>query len=174
LAAVELSAEEAWPYDGRASAWPPTEPPGLDAVAKEHRLAFYKGVRSVLECKQVVAIGQPVLVGVEINDKWACPPGGRIPEPSSEDLPFANHAVLIDAYDESTGLFRFRIPGATLGVIMVSGTLSGHTLEATWWEGWRFFPGRFAPSNEQQSIGQSRSRSAWLGTFGTRRVGPAF
>jgi len=132
--------EEAWPYDGRASAWPPAEPPGIDSIAKKFRIGYYKRVRTVSECEQIVANGEPVLVSVEINQHWISPLGGRIPEPSSKDVALANHVVSLDTYDSSMGMFRFWNSWGDQWGDNGYGYLSGTTLDAILWEAWRMFP----------------------------------
>src|SRR5580700_9540106 len=47
--------EEAWPYKGRAEDWPPIEPPDIDRVARNFRIDIYQRVRTLLECKTVLA-----------------------------------------------------------------------------------------------------------------------
>ena len=93
--------EAAWPYDGRASAWPPSEPPGIDAVAKRYPGGRYQRVRTLLECKTVIALmGLPVGVSVEITDRWFNAPHGRIPAPSPGDTVIGTHYVLLADYDD--------------------------------------------------------------------------
>src|ERR1700746_3480472 len=61
--------DDAWPNDS-AGPWPPLEPLGLDALAKKYRIDCYQRVRTMQECKVVVASFNPVMASFEITEKW--------------------------------------------------------------------------------------------------------
>jgi GNAT superfamily N-acetyltransferase len=101
-----LLPEEAWRLDD-APIWPPPpEPPGLDALAKKYRFGRYRRVRTMKECKQVLAYQGPVIASFEITDKWFSPFGGKIPPPSPDDTKAGYHAVCIAGYDDSKAEFK--------------------------------------------------------------------
>src|SRR5258708_23323962 len=59
--------EEEWPYD--TSVWPPVEPPGLDQIATRNPDFYYQRVRTLEECKLVMARLQSlVMVSLNISD----------------------------------------------------------------------------------------------------------
>jgi GNAT superfamily N-acetyltransferase len=102
--------EEAWPYIKNTDPWPPTEPPGLDAIAKKFRLWFYQRVRNVDECKQVLRFngGLPVHVAVAADLRaWSDAPSGNIPLPSNDSAPPDTHSVLIEGYNDSRQVLKF-------------------------------------------------------------------
>ena len=99
--------EEAWKRDG--SDWPPQEPPGLDKLASPNRDVRYQRVRSVEECKAVLArAGVPVLGSFLISDLWFNAPNGRIPLESKRSRGTGGHSVLVVGYDDSRGEFKFQ------------------------------------------------------------------
>lgn len=59
--------EDAWPYD--VSIWPPREPQNIDAIAKRYPGGRYQRVRTLEECKAVIAIQRsPVMVSLDITE----------------------------------------------------------------------------------------------------------
>ena len=101
--------EENWPYPLPDAVWPSIEPTGIDCVAKEYRFVPYKRVRAIDDCKRILLSGEPgVMVSLDISEKWANPPQGRIPVPSPTDLTFSTHVILLVSYDRERDEFTFR------------------------------------------------------------------
>ncbi len=101
--------EESWPYPLPDAVWPSIEPTGIDGIAKEYRFVPYKRVRTIDDCKRILLSGEPgVGVSLDISEKWANPSEGRIPVPSSTDLTFSTHAILLICYDRQRDEFSFR------------------------------------------------------------------
>jgi GNAT superfamily N-acetyltransferase len=100
--------EEAWKI-GAGPFWPPPpEPPGLGEIAKKTRISRYRRVRTLDECKRVLAFQQPtVLASLEITDAWFTAPGGRIPPPSRTDKTVGYHCVAVCGYDNNRAEFAF-------------------------------------------------------------------
>ena len=96
--------EEMWP---ESDEWPPSEPPNIDAAAKAYRIGRYQRVRTLLECKAVLAGLAPVLVSLEITDKWGTAPSGRIRALSPNESPCGWHSVLLVGYDDGKSEFTF-------------------------------------------------------------------
>ena len=129
--------ESTWPYNGDASAWPPSEPPGIDASARRYRGGRYQRVRTLQECRIVLgSMGFPVMVSLKITGTWGSAPGGRISFPSPSEAVVGCHTVLVEGYDDSKSEFKFANSwGADWGD-HGSGYIGYDTLEATWVEGW--------------------------------------
>jgi hypothetical protein len=88
--------EDEWPYDGRAEAWPPTEPANIDAPAKAHRIFAYQRVRSVHDCKCALARIEPPAAAFEIVlTDWSNATEGMIPMPAPLAKPDASHCVTL-------------------------------------------------------------------------------
>lgn len=128
--------EDSWPVK-RPRPWPPPpEPPGLDDLAKEHRINHYFRVRTIQECKLTLAYCGPVQASFEITNDWFTAPGGVIPTPSDADQYIAAHSVLLVGYDDSKGHFKFvNSWGADWGDEGF-GYLPYGAFEAAWDEGW--------------------------------------
>jgi GNAT superfamily N-acetyltransferase len=100
--------EATWPYNGDAAAWPPSEPPNVDALAMQHRLGQYQRVRTSAECKALLALfSLPVQVSLDITDEWYAAPGGRIPLPSPSAKVVGVHCVVLVGYDDNSAEFHF-------------------------------------------------------------------
>jgi GNAT superfamily N-acetyltransferase len=94
-----------------------------------------------------------VLVTLDVWDKWADAPNGRIPQRSETDVPRGTHAVTLEGYSDVIGEFRFaNCWGADWGDCGY-GYIGYELLEAIWWEGWAF-----APPIETKAPRRSRSR----------------
>ncbi|HVA84202.1 MAG TPA: GNAT family N-acetyltransferase [Candidatus Binataceae bacterium] len=129
--------ERAWPYNGDASAWPPSEPPEIDKLAKDFRINIYQRVRTLTECRAILADRQvPVHVTVGISDAWDNPCKGRIPTQSQDDKPRGDHAVLLVGYDDSAAELIFRNSWGVGWGDKGYGYLPYDVFEATWTEGW--------------------------------------
>jgi GNAT superfamily N-acetyltransferase len=130
--------EESWPYPLPDAVWPSIEPPGIDAVAKESRYFPYKRVRTIVDCKRILLSGEPgVMVSLDISEKWANPPEGRIPVPSPTDLTFSTHFISLQGYDPQRDEFTFHTSWGNWGRNGY-GDIAAETLAATWWEGWKY------------------------------------
>ena len=130
--------EESWPYPLPDAVWPSIEPAGIDAVAKEFRYFPYKRVRTIDDCKRILLSGEPgVMVSLDVSEKWANPPEGRIPVPSPTDLTFSTHIISLDGYDRQRDEFTFYSSWGKWGRNGY-GDIAAEVLAATWWEGWKY------------------------------------
>ena len=130
--------EALWPYDGDAKNWPPTEPEGIDAHAKAHRIFAYQRVSSVDECRIAIASNGPVLAGFEIDNSWAAPPKGVIPA-STQEVTSA-HTVSLDGYDDNRKWFKFWNSWGPAWGEGGYGYLPYSYFEDRFLEGWTFLP----------------------------------
>ena len=152
--------EDVWPYNGDASAWPPQEPPNVDAAAKPNRCGRYQRVRTLSECKAVLGLTElPVGVSLEITDKWGNAPGGRIPPPTATDVVRGFHSVLVHGYDDAKAEFSFQNSWGAQWGDGGHGYISYESFEAAWVEGWLTdFPESWAvdwPGNKMLPKSQS-------------------
>jgi hypothetical protein len=129
----------AWSYEF-GSSWPPLEPPHIDSAAKQHRGCFYKRVRTIADCIEETKHGLGAGVSLDITDKWANPVGGKIPPSAPTDIVVATHFVTIEHYDGGSDVFRFRNSWGDKWGDQGYGYISRKDLQASWWEGWKFFP----------------------------------
>jgi GNAT superfamily N-acetyltransferase len=149
--------EEAWPYNGDASAWPPTEPPDLDALAKKFRIGCYQRVRTAIECKTLLAQGQAVGVSLDITEKWGSAPHGRIPPLSSSDRSIGSHYVVLIGYDDCRSEFEFVNSWGENWGDHGFGYIPYEVFDATWWEGWVFdLTGNQVPNELQSGVVERR------------------
>src|SRR5580704_5045853 len=81
--------EKAWPYN--TSIWPPVEPPGMDILARKHLGVRYQRVRSLDECRYLLAFYSPLPVSIDITRNWFDPPKGRIPERRAGERTVTSH-----------------------------------------------------------------------------------
>lgn len=129
--------EEAWPYNGDASAWPPLEPPGVDTKAKPNRCGRYQRARTLQECKTVLGLmWSPLIVSLDITGGWANPTGGRIPPLSPDNEVIGSHCVLVEGYDDLTGEFKFANSWGGNWGDRGFGYISYETFQATFVEAW--------------------------------------
>jgi GNAT superfamily N-acetyltransferase len=117
---------------------PPEEAwPNIDAIAKCYPGGRYQRVRRLEECKAVIAIQRsPVVVSLDITDKWRNAPGGRIPELSPDDESVGVHCVLLLGYDDEIHEFTFQNSWGEEWGDHGLGHISYDVLESTWTEGW--------------------------------------
>jgi GNAT superfamily N-acetyltransferase len=94
-----IPGDDAWPYDGRAESWPPREPPKIDSIAKMNRIGAYERIRSIDDCRRLLAARRPVVVSVEIDSSWYECVGGRISRPTGQTI-IASHTVCVVGYDD--------------------------------------------------------------------------
>jgi GNAT superfamily N-acetyltransferase len=95
--------EKDWPYD--PSRWPPTEPPGLDALAKPSRIRSYARCRTLDECRLALTEGGLVSAAFEIDDSWIGS-DGSIGDPRLH-RPQMNHSVVLLGFNDLSKTFRF-------------------------------------------------------------------
>jgi hypothetical protein len=83
-----------WPAD---SEWPhfgPVEPPGIDQRAKANRPFAYGRVRTIDDCRFLIAGRQSLpFCAFEIDDSWWKAPGGSISDPSGQRPTGKSHAA---------------------------------------------------------------------------------
>jgi hypothetical protein len=96
--------ESMWPYE--TSNWPPVEPEGLDAFAKENRILAYQRVKTVLECKMLLKNNNPVVIAVGIDDSWHAPKYGVISSPTKK-IDDKTHSICVIDFDDEKHLFTF-------------------------------------------------------------------
>ncbi len=96
--------EDAWPYD--TSAWPPTEPEGIDKLAKTFRLFAYGRARTVDECRYLLAKEIMINAAFEIDESWQTSPSGIIEDPGLRE-PNATHHVRLVGYHDDRQQFIF-------------------------------------------------------------------
>ena len=129
--------EEAWPYNGDASTWPPSEPPEIDKLAKNFRINVYQRVRTLMESRVILGSKQlPVQVTLSITDAWYNARNGRIPTQSQGYKRVGDHAVCLIGYDDSAAEFMFRNSWGVQWGDNGYGYLPYDVFEATWVEGW--------------------------------------
>jgi GNAT superfamily N-acetyltransferase len=97
--------EDQWPYE----MWPPTEPPGIDTMAKAHRIFAYHRIRSIDDCKYSLAIRrESVVASFEIvQDAWSTPHYGVIPMTPPNATPDASHCVALVGYNDRRKQLKF-------------------------------------------------------------------
>lgn len=143
--------EGAWPYPSPQDAWPPSEPPEIDAQAENFRIGWYQRVSSLEDCKRTIAAGQGVLVSLDVWDRWADARNGRIPKRSTADMPLGTHAVTLEGYSNVAGEFRFANSWGPDWGDRGYGYIGYALLESIWWEGWTFTPPIDAPPCRSRS-----------------------
>jgi len=127
--------EEAWPYDD--SSWPPPELPDIDTIAKHYPGGRYQRVRTLEECRLVIGTRRlPIMVSLDITDKWFNAPGGRIPAPLPDDERVGVHCVLLLGYDDQIQEFTFQNSWGEEWGDHGLGHISYDVFESTWTEGW--------------------------------------
>jgi GNAT superfamily N-acetyltransferase len=128
--------EREWSRD-QALGWPPSaEPPGLDQLAKQHRINHYFRVRTLDECKHTLAFRGPVLASFAMSEEWYDAPNGVIPGPSESTNYVGAHSVLLVGYDDTRQHFNFMNSWGAEWGDEGFGYLSYATFEALWDEGW--------------------------------------
>jgi GNAT superfamily N-acetyltransferase len=130
--------EKAWPY--RTSIWPPPEPAQIDILARRNLGFRYQRVRSLYECKFVLAYHSPVAVSIDITRSWFDAPKGRIPERRHGEPTVASHSVTLTGYDDSKQQLKFINSWGPGWGDKGYGYISYRTFEQTWCEGWCFYP----------------------------------
>jgi GNAT superfamily N-acetyltransferase len=96
--------EKLWPYDGRASTWPESEPPGLDRIAKSNRIGIYQRVNTVDDfCRGIFTVGY-AQASFEIDASWNQAPNGDIPDPRDQKIT-GTHSICLHGYDRKRFYF---------------------------------------------------------------------
>ena len=129
-----LPPERAWPND--SSAWPPREPAGIDSLAHDHLGVRYQRVRSLEECKFVLASYSPVGVSIGITEGWYAPSNGKIPEWRPGLSAVSTHSVTVVGYNDSHRQLKFINSWGSDWGDKGFGYISYRTFERTWIEGW--------------------------------------
>ena len=167
--------EKAWPRD-TSGIWPPLEPAGIDALAHKHLGFRYQRVRSLYECKLVLAYHSPVPISIGLTKGWADPPRGRIPERRNGERTLGSHSVSLIGYNDSKRQLKFANSWGTDWGDKGYGYVSYRTFERSWFEGWLFYPRPTqVPTGPEPGF---RKRASGVkefggGTFHTREiVGP--
>lgn len=127
--------DDAWP---RGSQWPPREPPNVDAEAKRYRMGRYQRVRTLDECRTVMRGEQPlpVLVSLDITERWGNAPNGKIPALRRGDVFVGSHSVLLVRHDDSKSELTFQNSWGEDWGDKGFGCIDYETFETTWCEGW--------------------------------------
>jgi C1A family cysteine protease len=112
--------ESDWPYvptpplaDGGpfpVGSPPATQPPQRAYNdAANYTIVSYQAVQQNLSQLQATLVsGFPFVFGFSVYQSWADTDSTIIPLPSNDDAVVGGHAVLVVAYDNATGLFKFR------------------------------------------------------------------
>lgn len=129
--------EDAWPSSS-PSPWPPwPEPIGIDELAKGRRISCYHRVRTLQECKSILASGRSFLASLEITEQWFRAPSGCIAPPRPSDAPAGSHVVAIESYEETKDEFKFWNSWGTDWGDQGYGYIPCGVFERIWEEGWR-------------------------------------
>ncbi len=96
-----------WPDAVTYVGWPPTEPEGLDRIAKRMRHGPYQRIRSLEECKRAIATRQIPGVSFRITKDWFHAEKGLIPDPSPDEEVIGSHAISLFGYDDHDRRIKF-------------------------------------------------------------------
>ena len=112
LTAMRVSAGWGWVSEKRWSypkpvVWPPTEPEGLDRIARFNRTVAHFRVRTLFDARTLLAQRFPVQVSVPIHPDWRTAPNGLIRMPQPSELWTGQHSVLIIDYHDGDQLLTF-------------------------------------------------------------------
>jgi len=151
-----------WPVEIPRPWPPPSEPPGLDEIAKQRRTNHYFRVRTREECRRTLAFCGPVLASFEITNEWFTAPLGAIPAPLPGTQYVAAHSVLLVGYDDTKEQFKFMNSWGSDWGDRGFGYLPYNSFEVAWDEGW--FMDLAYPESRPSSKYSERS-------WGFRRVG---
>jgi GNAT superfamily N-acetyltransferase len=100
--------ENDWPYPARDDPWPPVEPPGLDAKARNYRIVRYQRITNSYEAKIAISRDWPVGASFEITKQWYEAENGVIETPPEGAQIIGSHQVLLVGYSDEKQAFRFR------------------------------------------------------------------
>jgi GNAT superfamily N-acetyltransferase len=142
-----------WPYDGEAAHWPPIEPIGIDQAAKKRRILAYRRVRTVNECKAIIASGHPLIAAFYISKQWFSAPQGKIVIPTEPII--GSHGIILMGYNDSEQCFSFQNSWGTIWGDNGFGTLPYSYFDAYQLEAWvDAAPGLARPQQQSGSIVQ--------------------
>jgi len=96
-----------WPYINEPSDWPPSEPEGIDSLAKTRRINFYQRIRFAEECGKAILSSIPVTASFDITNLWFNVPDGVISPPPSTEPIIGGHCVCILGVDCEKELLHF-------------------------------------------------------------------
>jgi GNAT superfamily N-acetyltransferase len=116
--------ESAWPYYSDTRKFGDPEPPGMDALAKEHRIRGYQRIRSLREHLAIIQknqlriesarkwfVASPDLLthraSFEITNQFVEAPGGMIVNPPEDEPVIGSHSVALVDADYTRRLLRF-------------------------------------------------------------------
>lgn len=100
--------ESEFPYNGNLEDFPPDEPEGIDALAKQFRLSTYRRIRSQTEGKIILASELSFTASFNITDQWFDAENGVIKMPSADEEPTAGHSIHIIGYNDNASQFIFQ------------------------------------------------------------------
>jgi GNAT superfamily N-acetyltransferase len=145
--------ESEWPYDGDETHWPPDEPMDIDQAAKRNRILAYQRVRTVDECRAVIASGFLLTAAFEITDQWYSAPQGEIAMATGAIV--GSHTVVLTGYDDSHQRFSFLNSWGSEWGDRGFGTLPYSYFDAYQLEAWAdAAPGMVRPDHSSGSVVQ--------------------
>jgi GNAT superfamily N-acetyltransferase len=97
--------ESAWPYGEQGRTWPPAEAPGIDAIAKKQRAAYYQRLRNSLDAQRALVNYLGVTLSVPITHQWFDSEDGKIAMPDDPSEFISDHCIALDGYAD--GHFKF-------------------------------------------------------------------
>lgn len=152
--------ESVWPYPSGDAPWPPAEPEGIDAVAGQHQLGFYRRVRDLDQCRRALGLGMlPVIAGLDISSEWFSSVDGRI---SGRGEIVGRHCVCLISYDDRKREIGLANSWGTRWGSGGYGTMSYEALEANCIEAWVAGIERpAAPSFDERSKDRSNIERIW-------------
>lgn len=95
--------ESAMPYS--VESWPPLEPSGMDALARQSRILAYQRVRNILECKRAIASGYLVYAEFDCGREWFWEMEGVREVPQTAP---ARVSLMMMGYNDHTSHFAIR------------------------------------------------------------------
>lgn len=90
--------EKAWPYSA-GQRWPPAEPPGIDQLAKPHRVFAYSRIRSLDACRMALSRRRAVLAAFKMDASWHAS-DGHIDDPRNH-RPDGSHSICLVGYSDA-------------------------------------------------------------------------
>ena len=96
-----------WPTPRGTVTWPPTEPVGLDRIARFNRFLAHFRVRTLDDAKYAIAYGGGFVCQFPITRSWRSAPGGMIEMPRDPSEFVEHHAVQAIGHNDATQRIRF-------------------------------------------------------------------
>lgn len=103
------SPESVWPYDAKKVFVKPSDDSYKHALG--HKISDYLRLDNLIEIKQALASGFPVLIGFTCFDSLdsdECAKTGVVPLPTDESYIVGGHAICLVGYDDSKKLLKFK------------------------------------------------------------------